>query len=170
MDLGHRTCIERLRKEGRDPGGGVDSPELVSAVAHGSGSPELGVPAAPGAKLTWAWVRRDLRDMCDSPRAQAKHGEDSSDEPDGGATARRRRSRSGRYGRLKVTAAGAKGPEREGETHRGATVPEAWRRRYDDDDRRRKDDGARGQAATEGLEVPWTRGPVVDVPAEVTRS
>jgi hypothetical protein len=67
------------------------SPELISAVAHGSGSPELGVPAAPGAKLTWAWVRRDLRDTCDSPRAQAKHGEDSSDEPDGGGGSGRRR-------------------------------------------------------------------------------
>jgi hypothetical protein len=92
MYLGHWICIERLRREGGDPGGGVDSPELVSAVARGSGSPELGVPAAPGAKLTWAWVRHDLHDTRDSPRAQEKHREDSSDEPDGGGGSGRQRN------------------------------------------------------------------------------
>jgi hypothetical protein len=45
------------------------------AAARGSGSPELGVPAAPGVKLTRAWVGRDLRDTCDLPRAIARHGE-----------------------------------------------------------------------------------------------
>jgi hypothetical protein len=34
---------------------------------------------------------------------------------------------------------------------------------------RRKNGGARGQAAAEGLEVPWTRGSVGELPAEVTR-
>jgi hypothetical protein len=61
-------------------------------VARGSGSPELGVPAAPGAELTWAWVRHDLRDTRDSPRAQKKRREDSSDESDGGGGSGRRRT------------------------------------------------------------------------------
>jgi hypothetical protein len=73
------------------PGGGADSLELASTVARGSGSPELGVPTAPGAKLTWAWVRHDLRDTRDSPRALKERREDSSDEFDGGGGSGRRR-------------------------------------------------------------------------------
>jgi hypothetical protein len=38
-----------------------------------------------------------------------------------------------------------------------------------DDDRRRKRGGAHGQAAAERLGVPWPRGLVGGVPAEVTR-
>jgi hypothetical protein len=73
-------------------GDGVGSPKLVSAVACGLGSPELGVPAAPGAKSTRAWVGRDLRDTCDPRRAKARHGEGSSDEHDGGGSLARRRN------------------------------------------------------------------------------
>jgi hypothetical protein len=65
--------------------------ERRAAAARLGSSPEIRGHAFPETKLTWAWVRRGLRDTCASPRAQARHGEGSSGEYDGeGSSARRR--------------------------------------------------------------------------------
>jgi hypothetical protein len=58
-------------EEGGGSGGSVDSPELVSTVARGSGSPELGVPAAPVAEASRLLVREDHRGTGRRPRATA---------------------------------------------------------------------------------------------------
>jgi hypothetical protein len=85
-----RSRIERPREKGTEGRRRCDAGGNTRGGAA-RGSPELGVPAAPGVKLTWAWVRRDLRDTRDSPRALKKRREDSSGEFDGGGGSGRRR-------------------------------------------------------------------------------
>jgi hypothetical protein len=111
-------------------------------VARGSGSPELGVPAAPGAKSTRAWVGRDPRDKRELPKAKARHGRGSSDEHDGGGGSARRRNDGARVPRAR------KDPGLGHLAHklrgfdamltRGLRRSELRRKEDDDDDRRRR--------------------------------
>jgi hypothetical protein len=134
-----------------------------SVVARGSGSPELGVPAAPGVKSTRAWVGRDPRDTRELPRAKARHGRGSSDEHDGGGGSARRRNDGARVPGAR------KGPELRHLAHtlrgfdamltRGLRRPELRRKEDDNDDRRRRRSGFVGVAAAEGLRAPVQRKP-----------
>jgi hypothetical protein len=118
------------------------------AAARGSGSPELGVPAAPGVKSTRAWVGRDLRDTCDLPRAIARHGEGSGDKHDGGGGSARRRN-DGAHVSASGVVYGLRQPAQKEQGVEGKLTKGLWRqgqRRTGevDDDRRRRGSGSRG--------------------------
>jgi hypothetical protein len=72
-------------------GGGAATPAAKTRGGMARDSPELGVPAAPGAKTTRAQVGRDQRDMSDPPGAKAGLGGRSSCGYDGGGGSARRR-------------------------------------------------------------------------------
>jgi hypothetical protein len=132
---------------------------VTSSVAtRGSGSPELGVLAAPGVKSTRPWVGRDLRDTCDLPRAKERHGEGSSDDHDGGGGSARRRNDGAR-----VPASGAvyslRQPAQKEQGVEEELTKRLWRqglRRMGevDDDRQRRGSALAGKGDAEGLRAP----------------
>jgi hypothetical protein len=102
--------------------GGVDSPELVSAVARGSGSPELGVPAAPVGQTSRLRVGEHRCGTGNYSRVNRSGQGDFSD----GTTTKGGGSpvctRPGRYRLPKATRSGANGPGKEGKAHQGLVV------------------------------------------------
>jgi hypothetical protein len=85
--MGNARPLDRDRRalvEGEKEGGRRCDASGRTRGGAARDSPELGVPAALGAKSTRAWVRGVLRDTCDLPRAKARHGRGSSDEHIGG--------------------------------------------------------------------------------------
>jgi hypothetical protein len=66
-----RSDLDQAAQGKGEGGGGAATPAAKTRGGAARDSPELGVPAAPGAKTTRARVGHDQRDMRDPPGAKA---------------------------------------------------------------------------------------------------
>jgi hypothetical protein len=148
----------------------VATPPAAAAAARLGDSPEIGVPAAPGAKASRLQAREHHRGTGKQSGATAgPRGARASRATVRGGGHRRRAAFQGLRPAKDYGVRHKRTRERRGDSPRARDGRSCRGRWSPTMAVRRRRGGAHGQTAAEGLGVPWSRGSVGEVPAEVIR-